>query len=69
MQIEASHVGRLYGDLWAIRDVSIQVPVGEPLLLLGPSGGGKSTLLRLLAGLETPQEGKIIVDEKPLSIN
>ena len=67
MQIEASHVGRLYGDLWAIRDVSLKVPVGEPLLLLGPSGGGKSTLLRLLAGLETPQDGKITVDGKPLS--
>ena len=67
MQIEAFQIGRLYGELWAIRDVSLKVLVGEPLLLLGPSGGGKSTLLRLLAGLETPQDGKITVDGKPLS--
>ena len=69
MQIESRHAGRCYGDRWAIRDISLVVPAREPLLLLGPSGGGKSTLLRLLAGLEIPQEGQILLDGKPLPPN
>ena len=69
MQIEARNAGRCYGDQWAIRNISLRIPSHEPLLLLGSSGGGKSTLLRLLAGLEIPQEGQILVDGNPLSAN
>lgn len=66
MHLEASHAGRRYGDFWAVHDISITIPSGKSLLLLGPSGGGKSTLLRLLAGLEIPDEGSILLDRNPL---
>jgi polar amino acid transport system ATP-binding protein len=66
MRIETHQAGKRYGDSWGIREVSLTIPQGAPLLFLGPSGGGKSTLLRLLAGLEIPDEGEIWVDGHPL---
>lgn len=50
----------------AIDDVSIEVGAGEFLVLLGPSGCGKTTLLRCLAGLETPSAGRIEIDGEPV---
>lgn len=49
---------------WIIQDLSFHVKQGEVLAVLGPSGGGKSTLLRLLAGLERPDDGKIMLDRR-----
>ena len=66
MQIKSIQAGKRYGDLWALRNITLTLPLSSPLLLLGPSGGGKSTLLRLLAGLEIPDEGSIQVDGIPL---
>lgn len=48
----------------ALRDIDLSVRDGEILALVGPSGGGKSTLLRVLAGLEKPQKGRIRLGEK-----
>src|SRR4051812_50197445 len=45
----------------AIDDVSFEVPPGDFVVLLGPSGCGKTTLLRSIAGLETPDEGSISI--------
>jgi polar amino acid transport system ATP-binding protein len=66
MRIETHQAGKRYGDSWGIREVNLTIPQGAPLLFLGPSGGGKSTLLRLLAGLEIPEEGAVWVDSHPL---
>jgi len=57
-----------YGDAAepVLRDVSFQIAPGESVALVGPSGGGKTTLLKLLMGLMTPQSGTIIVDGVPL---
>ena len=57
-------VGKRFGAHWAVRDVSIALRPGELYTLLGPARSGKSTLLRLLAGLETPDEGRIVVDDE-----
>lgn len=54
---------------WIIQDLSFQVRQGEVLAVLGPSGGGKSTLLRLLAGLERPADGKIMLDSRVVASN
>ena len=50
---------RVKGDLYAARDVTLDVRPGELLTLLGPSGCGKTTTLRMIAGFETPDEGRI----------
>ncbi|AIE84338.1 ABC transporter ATP-binding protein [Fimbriimonas ginsengisoli] len=52
--------------LQALEDVSIEVPEGEFLILVGPSGCGKSTLLNIVAGLEVPDTGQVLVDGKPI---
>lgn len=57
MAIEVNNVTKRYGDFHALDDVSVSVPDGSLTALLGPSGGGKSTLLRVIAGLEIPDSG------------
>jgi sulfate transport system ATP-binding protein len=59
MTISARHLTKRFGDFYALRDVSVEIPSGSLTALLGPSGGGKSTLLRIIAGLETPDEGTV----------
>src|SRR2546428_8756214 len=61
MSIEIKNVSKIFGDVVAVNDVSFSVKEGELLALLGPSGGGKTTILRLIAGLEVPTEGDIFV--------
>jgi molybdate transport system ATP-binding protein len=61
MTIQAELKKRLkYFDL----DISFSCPTEEMLVLIGPSGGGKTTIIRMLAGLETPDEGKIIFQDE-----
>ncbi len=55
-----------YGSVAAVSDVSFEVPTGGTLALLGPSGCGKTTILRCLAGLETPDQGSIEIDGEPV---
>jgi sulfate transport system ATP-binding protein len=62
MGIEASHITKRFGDFVALEDVSVDIPSGSLTALLGPSGGGKSTLLRVIAGLETPDSGSVVID-------
>ncbi len=59
MTISARHVTKRFGSFHALRDVSVDIPSGSLTALLGPSGGGKSTLLRIIAGLETPDDGTV----------
>jgi ABC-type Fe3+/spermidine/putrescine transport system ATPase subunit len=60
------HVGKQYGLVWAVKDVSISIRPGELYTLLGPSGCGKTTLLRMLAGFVAPDTGRIVVDDEPI---
>ncbi len=62
MGITASHVTKRFGDFVALDDVSIDVRSGSLTALLGPSGGGKSTLLRIIGGLESADAGEIRID-------
>jgi sulfate transport system ATP-binding protein len=59
MGIRAQNVTKRFGDFLALDNVSVDIPTGSLTALLGPSGGGKSTLLRIIAGLEQPDSGSI----------
>ena len=54
-----ANVGKRFGSLQAVNDVSFNVVAGEAVVILGPSGCGKTTLLRLIAGLDVPDIGQI----------
>ncbi|HEX8771566.1 MAG TPA: sulfate ABC transporter ATP-binding protein [Acidimicrobiales bacterium] len=59
MGIRVTDVTKRFGDFVALDDVSIDIPTGSLTALLGPSGGGKSTLLRIIAGLERADTGTV----------
>ena len=58
---------KTYGDVRAVDGVSLDIYSGEFFALLGPSGCGKTTLLRMLAGFETPTEGRILLDGEDIA--
>ena len=62
MSIDVSHVSKRFGDFVALDDVSVSIPTGQLTALLGPSGGGKSTLLRIIAGLDKADSGTISIE-------
>lgn len=59
MSIEVRSVSKSFGSFLALDDVSLRVGDGELVALLGPSGGGKTSLLRIIAGLEEPDRGSV----------
>lgn len=64
MQLEFSRISKRFGDHQALRDVTLRVPDFQSLAIIGPSGGGKTTLLRIIAGLETPESGSLCIDDR-----
>lgn len=62
MSIEIAGVGKRFGDFVALDNVSVSIPSGQLTALLGPSGGGKSTLLRIIAGLERADCGRVEIE-------
>ena len=62
MAITVRSVSKRFGNSVALDDVSIHIPDGSLTALLGPSGGGKSTLLRIVAGLEMPDSGSVEIN-------
>ena len=62
MSIEIRGVSKRFGDFVALEDINVSIPTGQLTALLGPSGGGKSTLLRIIAGLEEADAGTIEIE-------
>ena len=62
-----SHLSKSFGSFEALSDVTLDVEKGEFICLLGGSGCGKTTLLRMIAGLELPTSGEIYIDGAPVS--
>src|SRR5438034_10729611 len=62
MSIEITNIGKRFGDFVALDDVNVSIPSGQLTALLGPSGGGKSTLLRIIAGLDNADTGSVSIE-------
>ena len=62
MSIEIEGVNKRFGNFVALDNVSVDLPTGQLTALLGPSGGGKSTLLRIIAGLEQADSGSVRIE-------
>ncbi|MDD5421761.1 MAG: ATP-binding cassette domain-containing protein, partial [Synergistaceae bacterium] len=60
--IEIQSLGRAFGQFWAVRGVDLAVNKGEIFGLVGPDGAGKTTVMRMAAGVLLPTEGNIIVN-------
>src|SRR4030042_6498863 len=65
--IEVRDISKKYGDKQVWRDVSLKVDAGEVVALIGPSGAGKTTLIRILDLLEMPTSGSIWFDGEEVS--
>src|SRR4026209_846118 len=61
MSIELKQVSKQFGSVIAADRVTFSIAEGELMALLGPSGGGKTTVLRMIAGLEMPSDGAIFI--------
>lgn len=62
LRLTIDRLGKAYGFLWALRDLSLDLSPGEFVALLGPNGAGKTTFLKLIAGLLPPTAGSIRFD-------
>ncbi|TWI75637.1 thiamine transport system ATP-binding protein [Desulfobotulus alkaliphilus] len=65
--LEVENIEKWHGLLKTLDGISLCLGEGEILTLLGPSGGGKTTLLRILAGLEAPDRGRVCLDGRDLA--
>jgi len=69
VRVEA--VGKIYRrddqEIRVLEDLSLEIPEGDFLALMGPSGSGKTTLLNLLAGIDRPTTGRIVIDGKEIA--
>jgi putrescine transport system ATP-binding protein len=65
--VQIEHVTKRFDDFVAVDDVTLDIHRGEIFCLLGGSGSGKTTLLRMLAGFETPDEGRILLDGRDIA--
>ena len=68
MSIQVQGATKHFGDFVALDNVSLEVPDGSLTALLGPSGGGKSTLLRVIAGLEDPDSGRVLISGEDATV-
>jgi iron(III) transport system ATP-binding protein len=65
--LRLEHVSHAFGEVLAVDDLTLAVGSGELVCLLGPSGCGKTTVLRIAAGLEALQQGRVLMDDKPVA--
>ncbi|WP_320674703.1 ABC transporter ATP-binding protein [Prochlorococcus sp. MIT 1341] len=68
MTLHLNNVGEKLNNKWILRNVCLSVNDGEIMALLGPSGCGKSSTLRVIAGLDKPNEGDIYIDNKNVTM-
>jgi simple sugar transport system ATP-binding protein len=64
--IDVQNVSKYFGNVIALKDISMAVYPGEVMCLLGDNGAGKSTLIKILSGVHQPSEGQVLVEGKPV---
>ena len=69
MQLEFNGLGKQFGGHQALRDITLTIPEFKSLAIIGPSGGGKTTLLRIIAGLEIPEMGHLCINGQRLDVS
>ncbi len=67
VDVSLRNISKRFGAVDAVRDLSLTVNDGEFLVLLGPSGAGKTTTLRLITGLESPDAGSVMIDGRDVT--
>ncbi|MCM1180376.1 MAG: ABC transporter ATP-binding protein [Clostridium sp.] len=69
--VRLEHVTKIYGEgdtrVWGLDDVNLTIQKGETVAVVGASGSGKSTLLHVMGGVDTPNSGKIVIDDKDIT--
>ncbi|MDQ0396521.1 ABC transporter ATP-binding protein [Labrys monachus] len=63
-EIRLTHITKTFGESHAVKDINLTIPHGSYCCLLGPSGCGKTTILRMIAGHETPSSGQIFIGDQ-----
>ena len=66
MLLELDHISKIYGDLHAVDDLSLTVPQGEWLAIVGSSGSGKTTLMNMIGCMDTPSKGSVMLEGRKL---
>lgn len=66
MLLELDHISKIYGDLHAVDDMSLTVPQGEWLAIVGSSGSGKTTLMNMIGCMDTPSKGSVSLEGRKL---
>jgi polar amino acid transport system ATP-binding protein len=66
MRLKLAHISKCFDGHAALDGISLELEKVHTLALIGPSGGGKSTLLRIIAGLEYPDSGEVVIDDQPV---
>ena len=67
--LSAHAISKSFGDVHALVEVSLHIPAGQSVSVMGPSGSGKSTLLHCLAGILRPDSGDISLGDEPVSLS
>ena len=66
-EVALVEVSKSYGAVEAVRELSLSIAHGEFVVLLGPTGAGKTTTLRLIAGLERPDHGNVLIQGRTVT--
>jgi simple sugar transport system ATP-binding protein len=64
--IQADELGKRFGNVIALRGISFDLRPGEVVCVLGDNGAGKSTLIKILSGVFQPDEGRLVIESKPV---
>src|SRR3977135_4270512 len=67
--VEMKNIGKSYGNITALKDISLRVHAGEVTGILGDNGAGKSTLIKIISGLHQQTDGELLVDGEPTKVH